>query len=924
MNKLLLSVFVIAFFGYQLKAQIPTDNLLCHYSFNDTFNNSGHANSPNHGQNFGATQAADRFGNLEYAIYLDGNSMVDFGDVDIMNPDVTISFWMNYDALSSGEYRIISKRTACTAGNFFDINVSSDNTGMECYSGSNNSANAAGGGSTSSGVWHHISYVVDDSQQITQKYIDGVLVSTRNWDTPMGSIDNPATLGISRSPCINGSSVFNYSGYIDEIRVYTRPLNSIEIAALYTEPNPFSAVHIPDANFKTYLLGNASINTNGDTEIQYAEAIAFNGQIVANDLGISNLTGIEAFLNLTRLWCPDNSISSIDVSANIALTEIAVHRNQLTTLDVSANIALTELHCNQNQLTSLNVSSNTLLSRFYCYQNQLTELDISSNVNLTELGCNENQLTSLNASSNTALTLLYCFDNVLASLNVANENNNNITSNFFKAAMNADLTCITVDNVDYSAANWTSIDNQTGFSLSCEAQMCSDIVDIPDANFKNYLVGNTMINTNGDLEIQCGEASTYAGSLICNELGISDMTGIEAFINIISLRCSENNINHLDLSYNLELQELRCEENNISSLDLSNNVDLQGELFIRSNGLTSVVLPSNSGISELWASGNGLLSGIDLTGQTDLEMVRFINCGNLTSLELSTNTSLVNLSLNQTSSLASLDISNNSNLETISVAFSGISSLDISNNPNVYIVQVNNNDLTELVMSNGNNMSFAPGNFNALDNPLLTCIEVDNVLFANTVWSTDVDSGASFSTDCASSTVLVSSITVEGQGGVSTISTSGGTLQMEATILPLNASDPSVIWNVVDGTGSATVDLTSGLLTAMSDGTVIVGAAAIDGSGVFGTTVITISNQSVGINEVDDVSIQLYPNPTHGSVTIKSVSAIDEIVIVNITGKSFELSLEENQLNLSHLPVGLYNIRIQTNNGLSHHRIFKE
>lgn len=32
-------------------------------------------------------------------------------------------------------------------------------------------------------------------------------------------------------------------------------------------------------------------------------------------------------------------------------------------------------------------------------------------------------------------------------------------------------------------------------------------VIIPDVNFKAYLVGNTLINTNGDSEIQCTEAS---------------------------------------------------------------------------------------------------------------------------------------------------------------------------------------------------------------------------------------------------------------------------------------------------------------------------------------------------------------------------------------------------------------------------------
>ncbi|MCH7534683.1 MAG: hypothetical protein IH948_02875 [Bacteroidetes bacterium] len=38
-------------------------------------------------------------------------------------------------------------------------------------------------------------------------------------------------------------------------------------------------VNIPDANFKSYLVGNSSINTNLDSEIQVSEATAFTGTV---------------------------------------------------------------------------------------------------------------------------------------------------------------------------------------------------------------------------------------------------------------------------------------------------------------------------------------------------------------------------------------------------------------------------------------------------------------------------------------------------------------------------------------------------------------------------------------------------------------------------------------------------------------------
>src|SRR5690606_5624017 len=58
-------------------------------------------------------------------------------------------------------------------------------------------------------------------------------------------------------------------------------------------------VFIPDLNLKAALVGNASVNINGDAEIQVTEAAAFTGQINLIGSGISNMTGIEAFTALT-------------------------------------------------------------------------------------------------------------------------------------------------------------------------------------------------------------------------------------------------------------------------------------------------------------------------------------------------------------------------------------------------------------------------------------------------------------------------------------------------------------------------------------------------------------------------------------------------------------------------------------------------
>ena len=71
-------------------------------------------------------------------------------------------------------------------------------------------------------------------------------------------------------------------------------------------------------------------------------------------------------------------------------------------------------------------------------------------------------------------------------------------------------------------------------------------VYIPDANFKNYLVTNSSINTNGDSEIQVSEASAFTDTINCNNLNISDLTGIEAFTALTYLFCTYNNLTSLE------------------------------------------------------------------------------------------------------------------------------------------------------------------------------------------------------------------------------------------------------------------------------------------------------------------------------------------------------------------------------------------
>jgi hypothetical protein len=58
-------------------------------------------------------------------------------------------------------------------------------------------------------------------------------------------------------------------------------------------------------------------------------------------------------------------------------------------------------------------------------------------------------------------------------------------------------------------------------------------------------------------------------------------------------------------------------------------------------------------------------------------------------------------------------------------------------------------------VSNGNNLNI--NYFNSITNPSLFCIEVDNVTWANTNWSSSIDNQSFFSDDCSTVGVIENS-----------------------------------------------------------------------------------------------------------------------------------------------------------------------
>ena len=506
-------------------------------------------------------------------------------------------------------------------------------------------------------------------------------------------------------------------------------------------------------------LTSLTCNNNQLTSLD----VAANTALTNLNCATNQLTSLDVATNtaLTNLNCATNQLTSLDVVANTALTNLICATNQLTSLDVATNTALTNLNCATNQLTSLDVATNTALTNLNCTANQLTSLDVATNTALTGLNCDSNQLTSLNLSTNTALEILYCNNNQLTSLDIRNGTNTNIfISDFFNATNNPNLTCISVDDVTFSTTTWLSIDAQTIFSNG----NCA-LTTIPDANFEAFLEANAMGDGIANNQLVTTASINTVTTLNANSLGIADLTGIQDFTALTILNCYSNDLTSLDVSANTALTGLYCSNNDLTNLDVSTNTMLT-HLSFYSNLLTNLDVSTNIALTHLDCHNNSL-TNLNISANTALTK---LNCDSnqLTSLDVSVNTALTHLSCNNNlltslgvtvntaltalscnnNQLINLDVSTNTNLEFFVCSDNQLTSLDLSTNTNLGIFNCSINQLTSLDLRNGNNTIINTSDlFRINNNPNLTCVSVDNVVFSNNVWIFK-DSQTYYSEDC--------------------------------------------------------------------------------------------------------------------------------------------------------------------------------
>lgn len=216
------------------------------------------------------------------------------------------------------------------------------------------------------------------------------------------------------------------------------------------------------------------------------------------------------------------------------------------------------------------------------------------------------------------------------------------------------------------------------------------IINIPDANFKNRLVNTYSVNIGGsgisnsdadlnnDGEIEVAEAVQFR-TMHIDGSNIGSLEGIQYFTNLKYLYCNQNNLTTIDFTTLTVLESAQLKSNQLSSV-----VGLGAS--IKSLELDGNQLPNTDFLSNAVALDYLTLSGNQINALSNMPnglSILFCNYNQLTSIDLTTMPMLVYLECSG-NQLTSLDLSNHA-IEYLDFSHNLISSIDLSNQPLFYL-----------------------------------------------------------------------------------------------------------------------------------------------------------------------------------------------------------------------------------------------
>lgn len=228
--------------------------------------------------------------------------------------------------------------------------------------------------------------------------------------------------------------------------------------------------------------------------------------------------------------------------------------------------------------------------------------------------------------------------------------------------------------------------------------------NFPDQAFRNILVEKFDSEGTGILKKDIIENTKHLDiSHVSGMEKITNLKGIEYFINLIYLSCNGNRLEGtLDLSKNINLITLSCDANYISDFNLPTSIE---KIYCRKNTFEKLDLSKYSNLNTLWCNENKQLNTLEISKNSELKDLNISENKLINDINIEKNEKLEELRANNIG-IESINISNNKQLKILSLDNNNISNINLNNNKVLNYLYLENNKLKNIDLLQNENLEF--------------------------------------------------------------------------------------------------------------------------------------------------------------------------------------------------------------------------
>lgn len=426
-------------------------------------------------------------------------------------------------------------------------------------------------------------------------------------------------------------------------------------------------------------------------------------------------------------------------------------------------------------------------------------------------------------------------------------------------------------------------------SISCPVVL-SQIVTIPDAIFKNALVNESVVDTDGDEigdvdadtnddgEIQVSEALAV-GTLVLHSYTIASLEGIEEFQNLSILICRFAILEGVDISQNIALEKVDFTANELlTELDVSLNINLTS-LGVGGTSIENFDLTGLDDLRILYIDGSDIVD-LNLTGCSSLEYFWAVH-SILTDLNTDDCTNLIFLDFTD-GNLVNIDVTNNQNIEFLYLAGNNIPTLDITLNPNLDTAYLGGSPIKTLDVS---------------QNPLLRILAIN----ATDITDIDVSDNPELKEFFGNSANLSSIVDLSQNPELTSVRVDGNPNIFGLNIQ--NGNNEILFSMYADATPNLTCIQVDDLAFAKTQPN-----WQIDANAEY-----SLDCEFLGLTDPKrSNSLFLYPNPSSDYVQLSMNKLIEEVRVYTLSGREINIPFTSESIDVRSLPVGVYFIQFKS------------